>query len=559
MQSCRPERWKARLARRVIDAQSEDAVRSASTAEVLDDVASARRDVASCKRDFDLAANALESAKTALTQILAVSNIDTDAEFNERLAALRWELTATQLRLQHMEDKLLDSLVNNAAGFAETPIGPALTRLAQLRTEARAALANESTSICSDPNSAEFRDPKLLGTPQAPTAVWPQLQRASSLREGFARDRDILPQLFGNLNVGDTDNLRSLWDTLSLPTRRVAVFGLLALIAVTITVIGQMTHEGHTDPGVVSDFANGLMALVFAITGLALWIAAIAIYFVPSIVATKKKHPNRVEIILVNLFLGWTVLGWIVALVWAERAIKRPIERPPHHTLAACAGAAVVLALLTYFCFPVLRDRIDDWAHDRVRDVNGVTYFAGAIPNPVVFDVDGVRIGDSLEKSKPHFELLPEAAGKTTGLLGRRTIDFDNGTSQEKITIDFYFKDSKVIAFGLNFPTDCFEALRWSYNKKLGAIHYKMRFEDKAVTFPDGSKVISECLTWKTTDGDFNLWSEGVPGTRYGDWAGIHGWGELGYSEWKLAEFEHEIDGRAKEDNRIQSQIEGKL
>jgi hypothetical protein len=134
-------KMESQIGKALIDAQSEDSVQSASTAEVLDDMASARRDVASCKRDFDLAANTLESAKTALIQSLGGSNIDTDAAIAERLDALRWELTATQLRLQHTEDKFLDSLVSNADSFAETSIGPALTRLAQLRAEARAAEA----------------------------------------------------------------------------------------------------------------------------------------------------------------------------------------------------------------------------------------------------------------------------------------------------------------------------------------------------------------------------------------------------------------------------------
>ena len=40
-------------------------------------------------------------------------------------------------------------------------------------------------------------------------------------------------------------------------------------------------------------------------------------YFIPSIVGRKKK--DSTAIIVVNLFLGWTVIGWIVALAWAIR------------------------------------------------------------------------------------------------------------------------------------------------------------------------------------------------------------------------------------------------
>lgn len=45
--------------------------------------------------------------------------------------------------------------------------------------------------------------------------------------------------------------------------------------------------------------------------------AAIALYFSPGIVAATRGHPNRMPIFLVNLFLGWTVVGWVGALVWA--------------------------------------------------------------------------------------------------------------------------------------------------------------------------------------------------------------------------------------------------
>lgn len=41
-----------------------------------------------------------------------------------------------------------------------------------------------------------------------------------------------------------------------------------------------------------------------------------AMYFLPTIVAVMRKH-NIASILLLNLFLGWTVIGWIIALVMA--------------------------------------------------------------------------------------------------------------------------------------------------------------------------------------------------------------------------------------------------
>lgn len=42
-----------------------------------------------------------------------------------------------------------------------------------------------------------------------------------------------------------------------------------------------------------------------------------AIYFAPSLVAIGREHRNTAGIFVVNLALGWTFVGWIVALVWA--------------------------------------------------------------------------------------------------------------------------------------------------------------------------------------------------------------------------------------------------
>lgn len=41
------------------------------------------------------------------------------------------------------------------------------------------------------------------------------------------------------------------------------------------------------------------------------------IYFLPTLVARRKEHPQTIGIFLVNLFFGLTLLGWVGALVWA--------------------------------------------------------------------------------------------------------------------------------------------------------------------------------------------------------------------------------------------------
>jgi hypothetical protein len=43
-------------------------------------------------------------------------------------------------------------------------------------------------------------------------------------------------------------------------------------------------------------------------------------YFLPTIVAIVRKKRNVGAIAILNFFLGWTLIGWIVALVWALTA-----------------------------------------------------------------------------------------------------------------------------------------------------------------------------------------------------------------------------------------------
>ena len=48
-----------------------------------------------------------------------------------------------------------------------------------------------------------------------------------------------------------------------------------------------------------------------------------AVYLLPSIIAAFRRHHNTAAILALNVLLGWTVLGWVVSLVWAVTAIKK--------------------------------------------------------------------------------------------------------------------------------------------------------------------------------------------------------------------------------------------
>lgn len=60
-------------------------------------------------------------------------------------------------------------------------------------------------------------------------------------------------------------------------------------------------------------------------TGFLILALILGCYFFPTIVARSSRQPNTVGIFILNLFLGWTFIGWVIALVWAVKA--HPPER----------------------------------------------------------------------------------------------------------------------------------------------------------------------------------------------------------------------------------------
>ncbi|MBC8737085.1 superinfection immunity protein [Paraburkholderia sp. UCT31] len=43
----------------------------------------------------------------------------------------------------------------------------------------------------------------------------------------------------------------------------------------------------------------------------------LVLYWIPTAIAFKRDHRNKVAILALNFFLGWVVIGWVGALVWA--------------------------------------------------------------------------------------------------------------------------------------------------------------------------------------------------------------------------------------------------
>lgn len=44
------------------------------------------------------------------------------------------------------------------------------------------------------------------------------------------------------------------------------------------------------------------------------------IYLIPSIISLVKRKKDAIAIFALNIFLGWTFVGWVVSLVWSLKA-----------------------------------------------------------------------------------------------------------------------------------------------------------------------------------------------------------------------------------------------
>lgn len=99
-----------------------------------------------------------------------------------------------------------------------------------------------------------------------------------------------------NVAVVRPERERSRWKTpMNLFTH---LIGLGVVIAILPSIMGSTLEAG--------------IVLVILI--------AFEIYFLPSTITFNRGQPNKFAILALNLFMGWTLVGWVVCLVWSLTA-----------------------------------------------------------------------------------------------------------------------------------------------------------------------------------------------------------------------------------------------
>lgn len=55
-------------------------------------------------------------------------------------------------------------------------------------------------------------------------------------------------------------------------------------------------------------------------------VVATFIYFTPTMIAHRRMRQEAARLLLLNLLMGWTFVGWFGALSWASRSTKSDLR-----------------------------------------------------------------------------------------------------------------------------------------------------------------------------------------------------------------------------------------
>lgn len=77
---------------------------------------------------------------------------------------------------------------------------------------------------------------------------------------------------------------------------------------------------------IVQAASNRVAGTVGIVLALILLVVAFGAYFLPLIVAAFRHVPNIGSVTVINTLLGWTFIGWVVALAMACRSTATPLQ-----------------------------------------------------------------------------------------------------------------------------------------------------------------------------------------------------------------------------------------
>lgn len=87
----------------------------------------------------------------------------------------------------------------------------------------------------------------------------------------------------------------------------------IVLVLVAGIIAQAMVMMGFVNPVFSFSYSYATDMIIVSLSV----IAACFIYMIPTCVAASRRHRNTMAIAVLNIFFGWTLLGFVGCLVWS--------------------------------------------------------------------------------------------------------------------------------------------------------------------------------------------------------------------------------------------------
>jgi hypothetical protein len=97
--------------------------------------------------------------------------------------------------------------------------------------------------------------------------------------------------------------------------------------AVAKRPVRQPVHVSNSEVSIFGEeFGSQLLymltVLLWGAVLLCFFAGCLFIYILPSFIAYRRGHHNAQAIFILNVLLGWMLIGWVAAMVWAHTQIR---------------------------------------------------------------------------------------------------------------------------------------------------------------------------------------------------------------------------------------------
>ena len=98
-------------------------------------------------------------------------------------------------------------------------------------------------------------------------------------------------------------------NSLTIAVKSISIFGVVLVASFLFFIVLGAVTGGSSGAGVGVLFAILLIPYLF-----------------PAIIAYSRRHPSCHAILALNVLLGWTLIGWVVSIVWALKNHRTNIQ-----------------------------------------------------------------------------------------------------------------------------------------------------------------------------------------------------------------------------------------